>query len=326
MCFYPVSAVTTVGAAPSFPDEVTADLDNGDWEGVDVKWDSVDPSEYAAPGTFTVFGTAQNTDVKAVAEVTVASDLDSIVNNIISVDPVSVSTKVGTAPKLPGKVTAEMTNGTAKEYAVSWSGVDPSEYADAGEFTVSGNLSGTLENFDVSVTAEVIVTDSTYYVKSVGAVSVKTFAGVAPVLPHSVTAKLSDGTTENVGVKWSGVKSSEYAKTGKFSVKGTVNGLKGNAVAGVTVTDNAEDNPYLIESITPDTVVTTLGKAPSLPDDATAFLKNGTFKSVDITWDKIDPSEYSSVHSFIEKGSVAGSDVKAVVVVKVTGGNQQAAD
>jgi hypothetical protein len=38
-----------------------------------VTWDAVDPSQYAAPGAFTVHGTIAGTSLRAAADVTVIS-------------------------------------------------------------------------------------------------------------------------------------------------------------------------------------------------------------------------------------------------------------
>ena len=69
-------AVTTVaGTAPQLPPTVTAVYNDGSKDNVTTKvtWDAVDPSQYAAPGAFTVHGTIAGTSLRAAADVTVIS-------------------------------------------------------------------------------------------------------------------------------------------------------------------------------------------------------------------------------------------------------------
>ena len=68
-----VSVNTIAGVVPALPSTVTATMSNGTTQTVSVTWDSVDPSQYAAAGTFTVNGSiAESATVKASASVTVS--------------------------------------------------------------------------------------------------------------------------------------------------------------------------------------------------------------------------------------------------------------
>lgn len=70
------------------------------------------------------------------------------------VEPIAVSTRAGTAPVLPN---AQLTtaDGAVKTASVSWEGVDPADYANAGTFTVSGVAQ---DESRMPVTATVTVT------------------------------------------------------------------------------------------------------------------------------------------------------------------------
>lgn len=68
---------------------------------------------------------------------------------------------------------------------------------------------------------------------SVSPISVTTTAGIAPVLPDTVSAKMSDGTTKSVSVIWSYFSSDKYAQEGTFTVNGTAEST--NVTATVTV-------------------------------------------------------------------------------------------
>jgi hypothetical protein len=65
---------------------------------------------------------------------------------------------------------------------------------------------------------------------------VTTAAGTAPVLPSTVTATMSDGTTQSVAVTWASVAASQYAQAGTFTVTGTIANSTVTATANVTVT------------------------------------------------------------------------------------------
>ncbi|WP_246578695.1 LamG-like jellyroll fold domain-containing protein [Cohnella xylanilytica] len=69
----PVEATTPVGTAPSLPDTVAVDYENGGEGTAEVVWDAIDPSKYAAAGSFSIEGAVAGTPLKAVANVTVAA-------------------------------------------------------------------------------------------------------------------------------------------------------------------------------------------------------------------------------------------------------------
>ncbi|WP_405152972.1 glycosyl hydrolase 53 family protein [Paenibacillus sp. FSL K6-0108] len=74
--------------------------------------------------------------------------------DITSYDPVNVSTVSRTAPVLPAKVTAHYQNGKSGVVPVEWEEVDPSLYASAGSFTVTGAVYGALIQPVATVTVE----------------------------------------------------------------------------------------------------------------------------------------------------------------------------
>ncbi|MBO0847446.1 MAG: Ig-like domain-containing protein, partial [Nocardioides sp.] len=68
----PYSTVTPVGDAPFLPAVATLRYTDGVTETVPVTWDAIDPAAYAAPGTFTVNGTAAGLSATATVRVTAA--------------------------------------------------------------------------------------------------------------------------------------------------------------------------------------------------------------------------------------------------------------
>ncbi|GAQ65099.1 family 43 glycosylhydrolase [Streptomyces scabiei] len=73
---------------------------------------------------------------------------------VTSVEDVKVRTRIGDAPVLPATVIAEFADGAKRPVAVTWADVDPSKYAQAGTFTVKGDLPG---DSAIEVRAEVTV-------------------------------------------------------------------------------------------------------------------------------------------------------------------------
>ena len=115
---------------PALPKEVPVVYGDGDRVFKTVVWDEIDPALYDRENVFTVEGTVEGTDLKAIATVTVSK--------IESIEPVKIKTIPGQAPLLPTEVTAKLANGTNGKVAVIWDEIDPVQYADYGKFTVRG--------------------------------------------------------------------------------------------------------------------------------------------------------------------------------------------
>ncbi|MEH7500562.1 Ig-like domain-containing protein [Neobacillus drentensis] len=87
--------------------------------------------------------------------------------NIVSINPINVTTEVGTAPVLPAKVTAAYSDKSTKDVDVTWDNIDTSKYAKVGTFTVNGTTIKAVANVTVnkatpSVTTWPTATDITY--------------------------------------------------------------------------------------------------------------------------------------------------------------------
>ncbi|MEV3936836.1 immunoglobulin-like domain-containing protein [Glycomyces sp. NPDC049804] len=82
---------------------------------------------------------------------------------VAAADPISVTTKSGTAPVLPG-AHLRKADGSQEDVAVDWDAIDPAQYARPGSFTVSGvaqDDSRVTVTATVTVTAPIAVTVST---------------------------------------------------------------------------------------------------------------------------------------------------------------------
>jgi len=138
----PENVTTKAGTAPVMPTVVTAVYSDNTTRLLGVTWDPIDPSKYASAGSFTVQGTVTGTTYKALANVTVMA-VDAPGPVIVSITPVSVTTKAGTAPVMPTVVTAVYSDNTTRQLGVTWDPIDPTKYASAGSFTVEGTVTST---------------------------------------------------------------------------------------------------------------------------------------------------------------------------------------
>lgn len=81
-------------------------------------------------------------------------------------------------------------------------------------------------------------------VTKVDPLSINTTVGTAPILPTTVTATMSDGTTQSVAVTWDNVDANQYAAAGTFTVTGTITNSTVTVTANITVsTSNSSANP-----------------------------------------------------------------------------------
>ncbi|NOU95659.1 hypothetical protein GC093_20855 [Paenibacillus sp. LMG 31456] len=82
----PVNVTTSPAVAPLLPSVVTAVYNDNTTKAVSVKWNSIDPSQYASVGSFTVQGAVYSTMIPAVANVMVIeTDPQTIADAIRSI-------------------------------------------------------------------------------------------------------------------------------------------------------------------------------------------------------------------------------------------------
>lgn len=72
-------------------------------------------------------------------------------------------------------------------------------------------------------------------IRSVNPIEITTAAGIAPVLPATVIASMSDGTDRMVNVNWPNISTSQYSNAETFKVSGTIANTTVTAVANITV-------------------------------------------------------------------------------------------
>ena len=298
----PDPVTTEAGTAPQLPATVKVTWSDGKASDEPVEWNTVDPKLYAEGGSFTVEGLA--CELPVTCTVTVAP---AFVTGVAALSP--VTTPSGTAPALPGTVSAEMSNGTTRELPVTWGAVDPELYcARAGGSLVA---TGAAEGWEAPIEVEVVVEPA--YIESVeNPPAVSTVEAVAPVLPESLATTWSNGESDQAQVVWGAVEPSAYAQPGAFEVSGTLEGWDSPITCQVTV--NAK-SALSVED--PQPVQTEAGTAPMLPETVTVAWDNGSETQEPVAWDAVDPASYHNGGTFNVSGAVEAAGLPAEVTVEV---------
>lgn len=210
----PAVVITEAGQEPVLPAVIEVVFSDGTKGNVAVIWDELTEEQYHSGGEFKVSGIidAWNDSV----EITVHVNDEYI----ISVDEIGieqVETEAGKAPEMPKTVNVNYSNGDKAEKAIVWN-ISEEQYHNGGEFIAEGMIEG----YENSIKCKVIVRPATLIgVEPI--VEIKTFVGEAPVLPKVVKGIWSNGDHSDVAVKWNEIPKEQYAKKGKFIVKGKAN-------------------------------------------------------------------------------------------------------
>ena len=298
------SVTTQAGTAPELPETASVMWSNGDTSNEPVAWDEIDPEQYLESGTFEVSGVVapDRADKRTVTcSVTVESAF------ITSVDsPAGITTPAGTAPTLPEKLTAQMSNGTQEDVPVTWDAVEEQDYSvrEGGTFEVSGSIEGWNHPVSIKVTVSPATISG---VEAPAPATVK--QGAAPELPKTVKATWSNGDVTDEAVAWGAPAEGAYEKPGAVELSGTVEGWAEPVKLSVTV------EPLVATGVEqPAGVTTQAGTAPELPKTAKVSWDNGTTTDEEIVWDEIDPEQYLEGGTFEATGTVRVSETDALEV------------
>lgn len=150
---------TEAGTVPELPATVTGVYADGSRAELAVVWEEIAEDDVSEPAT-TIEVSGLVTGLALAASATVHVRLTDEVE-VTAIETEEVTTVAGTAPQLPGTVTAVFNDGSKDNVttAVAWADIDPAEYAEPGEFTVAGSVEGTSLEAEAAVT--VIESEST---------------------------------------------------------------------------------------------------------------------------------------------------------------------
>lgn len=194
---------------------------NSSWFDVDWNRAQLDQIDYNQAGAHLIDGVIQNTDIHVQMSL-----------NIVGIDhvvaPTTVKTLTGVMPQLLQTVDVVYTDGKVQDAWVDWDAIQPSKYANEGEFVATGTYN--LDNLtSQSITCPVKVLKA----QAPASIDAVTLAGRAPELPEQVKVTMWDGTVVHAKAQWENPDPQGFAQPGTFDVHGFLLGSQIEIVAHV---------------------------------------------------------------------------------------------
>ena len=175
-----------------------------------------------------------------------------------------------------------------------------------GQVTLKAQFEGAEGQIDLNIQANT----ENKVVQAIRPVSVVTGLNQEPSLPDTVTVEYDKGFPKVHKVTWQAVAKEDLAKYHSFDVLGKVEGIENKAHAKVSV-----EGIIAVEEVTTTTPVS---EAPQLPESVRTYHSNGQVSSAKVTWDAIDPSQYTTEGSFTVTGHVEGTQLPTKLHVRVS--------
>lgn len=229
------------------------------------------------PGIYTFTGKIKGTDKTVYATLIVKpipykiSDITKTANSKNNVN-------------LPTTIPAQMTDGTTAQVPVTWD-YGTQKGNKAGEYV----FYGTVDKYSKKVKLTLTVADtgsSDKTIKTINNIKVTVPTKSSYTLPSTVTAIMTDGTTQNVAVTWGN--ETKYA-TGVYTYDGTVSGYSGKVSLMLIVTGEGGVDPndpnYPDNPDNPNTI--NLGELAAIMQNEaypTTVKDPATGKQVAVTW------------------------------------------
>lgn len=199
-------------------------------------------------------------------------------------------------------------------YIIDENNVDHSVSTDTLDFVIGEmpTMPETVAVTDIDITLDgALVSDENAYVTVGGTLDFD-----APVYPANATDTGVSWTSSNPTVATVDENGVVTALTTGTTII-TVTSNDGGFTDKCTVNVRAAEPENNIKSLADAAATTTVGTAPVLPTTVTATYDNGEVGTLNVTWEDIDPEQYSKAGTFEVKGTVAGTDIKAKCVVTV---------
>ncbi|MCJ8010311.1 endo-alpha-N-acetylgalactosaminidase family protein [Paenibacillus sp. KQZ6P-2] len=280
-----VKVSTVIGKVPVLPSMLEVTLSDQTKRSVSVAWDRISDEQISKEGQFTVNGTIEGTDKKAVAEITVKED------------PNIALKKPATASSEQSGNTAVMANDglTSTRWCVSnpsteqWWKVDLGTQYDVTSSKITWETASSTMKYKIEVS-----TDGENWTTTVDKWNTPVTQSMTEDTWSAKNVKFIKVTALGINPAWAGFREFEA-----YGAKSTV------------------DPGTVIKSIHPVTVSTTVGIAPQLPANVTVVYEDNTTGEAAVTWDAVDESKYAQPGTFAVNGAIAGTDEKAVANVTV---------
>jgi beta-galactosidase len=133
-------------------------------------------------------------------------------NGLIAVAPAYIRSRRGDAPALPTTVVGVDADGATRSLPVQWS--SSGQMNRPGTYVVAGTAAGT------GIPARAVVT--VYDVGRIQVPSTIVPVGTPPTLPTTVKVIDTDGVTQQLLVRWSNIRPRQYARPGRFTIRGWI--------------------------------------------------------------------------------------------------------
>lgn len=251
-----ISATVAVGESYSLPTTVTAHMSNNSSQQVPVSWTPATVNTSVA-GIYTFSGNVSryNGTVTLTLIVEVSPSLVIPIEQpptslvITNIDNISATAAVGESYSLPTSVTARMSDNSNQQVQVSWMTAMVNTDT-AGSYTFSGSVSGYSGIVNLTLTVEgapvVVMPPSppTPVITGIDNISATVATGQTYSMPTTVTARMSDNSSQQVTVNWAPTTvNTNWSGTTIF--QGTVAGYNGT-VSLTLVVYNAEPSTATI--------------------------------------------------------------------------------
>lgn len=305
----PVSLTTFAGVAPQLPQTVNVNFGNGVAEQFAVDWDNIDSSKLAAAGTFTVNGTLEDTDVKAVATITVKGYTSNLQNTRV----VSGSWNAGDVLQATG---------TNDNFLMSSNNMSDLLYS-ADVNIVSGTAAALIFRSDADASHSYV---ANYDISQQNVRLFKFPYTDSSCTLGSYNTSVSNNKTYNLAVRAVGSHIMVYFNHQKvIDVTDTTytSGFAGlNVCSSTTDFQNVLINDGSVQSIDPVNISTYVGISQTLPDTVRVNFQNGLYELYPVQWASVDSSKWTQAGTFTVSGTVpdAGKTVTANVQVTALSG------
>ena len=286
----PSSITTTQGGAVYPPSAIVLNISDGSTRTVGVLWGSYSSSTV---GTFTIPGSynlpSGITGNKPAVSFTLIVGTAALTAVSVA-QPNGVSVPQGGTPELPTTVTLNISDGTVRTVAVTWSSYSTTTsgtFMLTGTYTLPSGITGNKPSVSLSLTVASVITITSIVAPNNATIT----AGGTYTPPATITLNLSTGTNQTVPVTWSfydinvpGV----YTLNGSYNLPEGVTGSKPSVSYTLTVSEQPV-SLTITSVVQPSDVSVEQGGTITLPTTVTLNISDGSTRTAPVTW-----GEYST--------------------------------
>lgn len=198
----------------SLPTTVTGKLYDGTTKQFGVVWDKSPIT--TTPGAFLFNGTIKDAKTSEIVK-NVSAKFKLTVVSLPTFDSIVAKVDQGTDYKLPDTVIGKLSDGTTKQFGVTWD--NKVNTAVPGTYTFIGTIKDPATS-EVINNTQVVLTLTVNAVPVIAPIVDNVIEGANYTLPSTVTGKMYDGSTKSYTVTWD--KSASTTTQGTFTFTGTL--------------------------------------------------------------------------------------------------------